>query len=102
MRATDYALGPDLAGKAATASRRNGLVVLVAMVWRALRNRNALMRLDELDDRRLLDLGLCREDVRSAITSTLLEDTGAYLTKAARARTRGYYREALDKAQSEA
>ena len=102
MRTTDYALGPTLAGKAAVASRRNGLVALVTMVWRTLRNRNALMRLDELDDRRLLDLGLCREDIRSARTTALLDDTGAYLTKAARARTRGYYRDVLDKEQSEA
>ena len=71
MRTTDYTFGPTLAGKAAAASRRNGLVALVSMVWRAMRNRHALMRLDELDDRRLLDLGLCREDVRSARTSAI-------------------------------
>lgn len=102
MRTTDYTFGPTLAGKAAAASRRNGLVALVSMVWRAMRNRHALMRLDELDDRRLLDLGLCREDVRSARTTALFDDTGAYLTKAARARNRGYYRDVLDRGQSEA
>ncbi|WP_075289929.1 DUF1127 domain-containing protein [Pararhizobium arenae] len=101
MRTTDYALGPTLAGTAA-ASRRNGLVALMATIWRVLRNRTALVRLDELDDRQLLDLGLCREDVRTAMTSAFFDDVGAHLTQAARHRTRNYYRDALYKEQSEA
>ena len=99
MRTTEYALGPTHAGKAVVA-RRNGLVALMTSVWRVLRNRNALVRLDEMDDRQLLDVGLSREDVRSAMTSAFFEDTGRHLTQAAHTRARFFYRDALGKEQS--
>ena len=92
MRTTDYALGPIHAGKG-IAARRTGLAAFMASVWRVVKNRNALMRLDELDDRQLLDLGLSREDVRGAMTSSFFEDTGLHLTQAARSRARFFYRE---------
>ncbi|MDQ0319280.1 uncharacterized protein YjiS (DUF1127 family) [Pararhizobium capsulatum DSM 1112] len=99
MRTTDYALGPTHAGKGIPA-RRNGLVAVMTSVWRLLQNRRALVHLDELDDRQLLDLGLSREDVRDAMTSTFFEDTGVHLTQAARTRARSFYKDALFKEQS--
>ncbi len=98
MRTTEYALGPTHAGKA-IAPRRNGVVAMLATVWRLVQNRRALMRLDELDDRQLLDLGLSREDVRDAMTSAFFEDTGLHLTQAARTRARFFYKDALFKEQ---
>lgn len=64
----------------------------VSSFLRAWLNRGALNRLDALDDRQLLDLGLTRHDVREAITSSFFSDTGLHLTIAARERARRHLR----------
>jgi|GEM_PF-525272 uncharacterized protein YjiS (DUF1127 family) len=61
----------------------------MASVWRAFRNRREINYLNELNDSQLMDIGLTRHDVTSALnTSTFFEDPSSYLTNSARRRTR--------------
>ena len=55
---------------------------------RAWRSRRTLRRLGEFEDHQLLDIGLCRADVREAVTSSFFSDSGLHLTIAARERAR--------------
>ncbi|MGQ3212697.1 DUF1127 domain-containing protein [Shinella sp.] len=60
-----------------------------ARVWQ---NRRLINRLSELDDHQLLDMGLCRSDVREVMTSSFFSDAGLHLTIAARERARRHLR----------
>lgn len=61
----------------------------VASVWRAIRNRQEIHYLTELNDSQLRDIGLSRQDLSAALTtSTFFEDPSSHLTNSARRRTR--------------
>ncbi|MDL2402805.1 DUF1127 domain-containing protein [Rhizobium mayense] len=61
----------------------------MASVWRVIRNRREINYLSELNDYQLMDIGLTRLDVESALnTSTFFEDPSSHLTNSARRRTR--------------
>ncbi|MBB3608398.1 DUF1127 domain-containing protein [Rhizobium sp. BK602] len=61
----------------------------VASAWRAIRNRREINYLHELNDSQLMDIGLTRQELRSALTtSTFFEDPSCHLTTSARRRTR--------------
>jgi uncharacterized protein YjiS (DUF1127 family) len=61
----------------------------VASVWRSIRNRREIHYLNELNDSQLRDIGLSRQDLNSALTtSTFFEDPSSHLTNSARRRTR--------------
>jgi uncharacterized protein YjiS (DUF1127 family) len=93
MRTTDHVLDLDLvAGKQFSASRAAGVVGVMTAAWRLFRNRCEIARLNELDDRHLLDMGLRREDVREAITSPFFDNPGSYLTRASRNRVSLFYK----------
>ncbi|HTO34069.1 MAG TPA: DUF1127 domain-containing protein [Pararhizobium sp.] len=94
MRTTDSTLDLSLTGKLTAASRLTGLTGVMKSVWRLLRNRNAIGRLDDLDDHQLLDMGLSRHEVREALTSSFFEDPGRHLTAASRNRANIFYRNA--------
>ncbi|MBD9371167.1 DUF1127 domain-containing protein [Rhizobium sp. ARZ01] len=65
-------------------------VIRMMRIWR---NRSAVNRLHELDDHMLLDVGLRREDVRSALASSYYwADPDIHLTMAARERARRHLR----------
>ncbi|AHK43508.1 MULTISPECIES: DUF1127 domain-containing protein [unclassified Ensifer] len=90
MRTTDHVL--DLvAGKQAYASRAAGVIGVMTAAWR-LRSRCQIARLNELDDRQLLDMGLRREDVHEAITSPFFDNPASYLTRASRNRVSLFYK----------
>ncbi|SIR05747.1 protein of unknown function [Rhizobium sp. RU20A] len=63
----------------------------VTNLVRRLRNRNAMLALADLSESQLLDIGLTREDVHSAVTSSFFANTGSHLTRAARLRANAYY-----------
>ncbi|QRM54436.1 DUF1127 domain-containing protein [Sinorhizobium sp. BG8] len=65
------------------------------MLLRAWRNRRVLGNLDQLDDHQLLDIGLRREDLREAATSSFFGDSSLHLTIAARQRARQHLRTGL-------
>lgn len=67
---------------------RNATTKLV----RAWQNRRMINRLSELDDHRLFDMGLCREDVREVRAASYFSDAGLHLTLAARERARRHLR----------
>ncbi|MBK5565365.1 DUF1127 domain-containing protein [Ensifer sp. 2YAB10] len=93
MRTTQHVLDLDLvAGKQSYAPRTVGVVAMLTSVWRQLRNRYAISRLNDMDDRQLLDMGLKREDVREAITSPFFENPASYLTRASRNRASLFYK----------
>ncbi|WP_026613049.1 DUF1127 domain-containing protein [Ensifer aridi] len=93
MRTTPHALGLDLvAGKPSLASRTAGVVGVLTAVWRLYRNRCQIARLHDLDDRQLLDMGLKREDLQEALTSSFFDNPGSYLTRASRNRVNLFYR----------
>ncbi|MFC3073109.1 DUF1127 domain-containing protein [Shinella pollutisoli] len=93
MRMIDRSLDLDiLAGRKPAPGLAARLGNAASKVLRAWLNRGALNRLRELDDRQLLDLGLTREDVREAITSSFFSDAGLHLTIAARERARRHLR----------
>jgi uncharacterized protein YjiS (DUF1127 family) len=94
MRTTDHALDLTLAGKLSATSRQTGLTGVLMSVWRQLRNRNAIGSLQDLDDHQLLDMGLCRHEVRQAMTSPFFDDPGRHLTQASRDRANTFYRKA--------
>ena len=58
----------------------------------AWQSRRVINRLSELDDHRLLDMGLRRSDVREVMTSSFFSDAGLHLTIAARERARRHLR----------
>ncbi|ANK71505.1 DUF1127 domain-containing protein [Ensifer adhaerens] len=93
MRTTQHALDLDLvAGTQSYASRAVGVTGMLTSVWQLLRNRYAIGRLNDLDDRQLLDMGLKREDVREAITSPFFDNPASYLTRASRNRASLFYK----------
>jgi len=94
MRTTDLTLDLTLTGARSAPSRQTGLVGVLKSVWRQLRNRKAIGSLHDLDDHQLLDMGLCRHEVREALTSAFFEDPGRHLTQAARHRANTFYRNA--------
>ncbi|MCV9962954.1 DUF1127 domain-containing protein [Pararhizobium sp. BT-229] len=94
MRTTDHTLDLTLTGKLSATSRQTGLTGVLKSVWRLMRNRNAIGSLHDLDDHQLLDMGLCRHEVREALTSSFFDDPGRHLTQAARNRTNTFYRNA--------
>lgn len=94
MRTTEHTLDLTLAGTLSATARPRGLMSVVASVWRLMRNRKAIGHLQDLDDRQLLDIGLCRHDLREALTASLFEDACHNLTQASRQRTNTYYRNA--------
>ncbi len=94
MRTTDSTLDLTLTGKLTAASRLAGLTGVMTSVWRLLRNRSAIGRLDDLDDHQLLDMGLSRHEVREALTSSFFDDPGRHLTQASRNRANIFYRNA--------
>lgn len=59
---------------------------------RTWRNRSAINQLQDLDDHRLLDIGLRRDDIATAMTSTYFADPGLHLTIASRERSRRHLR----------
>jgi uncharacterized protein YjiS (DUF1127 family) len=94
MRTTDHTLDLTLTGKLSATPRQAGLTGVLKSVWRLLRNRKAIGSLDDLDDHQLLDMGLCRHEVREALTSSFFQDPGRHLTQAARNRSNRFYRNA--------
>ncbi len=68
------------------------LLLAAGRVLRAWGNRNALNRLNDLDERLLLDIGLRRQEVSEAMNAPFLADTGLHLTIAARERARRHLR----------
>ncbi|WEX78127.1 DUF1127 domain-containing protein [Sinorhizobium numidicum] len=93
MRTTQHALDLDLvAGKQPLVSRTAGVVGVLTAIWRLFRNRYQIARLHDLDDRQLLDMGLRREDVHEALTSSFFDNPGSYLTRASRNRANLFFR----------
>ncbi|WEX87990.1 DUF1127 domain-containing protein [Sinorhizobium garamanticum] len=93
MRTTQHAFDLDLvAGKQPLASRTAGVTGVLTTVWRLFRNRRQIARLQDLDDRQLLDMGLKREDLHEALTSSFFDNPGSYLTRASRNRANLFYR----------
>ncbi|HEV7319864.1 MAG TPA: DUF1127 domain-containing protein [Ensifer sp.] len=93
MRTTQHVLDLDLvAGKQSHAARAVGVTGMLTSTWRQLRNRYAIGRLNDLDDRQLLDMGLKREDVKEAITSPFFDSPASYLTRASRNRASLFYK----------
>lgn len=91
MRTTDFAQPIALAGRPSVPRLIPGLET-VAKVWRLLRNRRVTMRLTDLSDSQLADIGLTRADLRDALSVSLMQDSTGALTLAARAHARDYYR----------
>ncbi|QND49623.1 DUF1127 domain-containing protein [Rhizobium lusitanum] len=61
----------------------------MAKVWRAYRNRREINYLHDLNDSQLMDIGLTRQELRSALaTSTFFEDPSCNLSNSARHRAR--------------
>ncbi|MQB44071.1 DUF1127 domain-containing protein [Rhizobium sp. ICMP 5592] len=61
----------------------------MAKVWRTFRNRREINYLHELNDSQLMDIGLTRQELRSALTtSTFFEDPSCQLSNSARHRAR--------------
>ena len=93
MRTTHHASGFGLvASRQSPAARTTGIVGVLTAVWRLYRNRCQIARLQDLDDRQLLDMGLKRKDLHEALTSAFFENPGSYLTRASRNRANLFYR----------
>ena len=67
-------------------------VARVAAVWKAATNRRAVIRLRDLDDRMLRDIGLTRHDVHAALAGRRTEDPSPHLQAVSgkRGRTAGF------------
>lgn len=63
-----------------------------AKLVRAWQNRRVINRLNELDDHRLFDMGLCRNNVQEIRSASFFSDAGLHLTIAARERARRHLR----------
>ena len=59
---------------------------------RAWQNRRVINRLNELDEHRLLDMGLCRADVQRIRSASFFSDAGLHLTIVSRERARRHLR----------
>ncbi|AUX75374.1 MULTISPECIES: DUF1127 domain-containing protein [Sinorhizobium] len=93
MRTTQHALDLDLAaGKPSLASRSATVIGVLTGVWRLYQDRRQIARLHDLDDRQLLDMGLKREDLHEAMTSSFFDSPGCFLTRASRNRANLFYR----------
>ena len=90
MRTTDRTLDLCIATPSPSLTARMMLAFAnVASVWRSIRNRREIHYLNELNDSQLRDIGLSRQDLNSALTtSTFFEDPSSHLTNSARRRTR--------------
>lgn len=90
MRTTDRTLAIGLATPSLSLTARMMLALgNVMSIWRAVRNRQEIEYLNELNDSQLRDIGLSRQDLSAALTtSTFFEDPSSYLTNSARRRTR--------------
>jgi uncharacterized protein YjiS (DUF1127 family) len=90
MRTTDRTLDLGLATPSLSLTARMMLALAnLASVWRAIRNRQEINYLNELNDSQLRDIGLSRQDLNAALTtSTFFEDPSSHLTNSARRRTR--------------
>ncbi len=90
MRTTDRTLGLGLATPSLPLTARAMFALgKVASIWRAVRNRQEIEYLAELNDSQLRDIGLSRQDLSAALTtSTFFEDPSSHLTNSARRRTR--------------
>ena len=93
MRMIDRRIDLDFAASPTSTpslvARLRMATVRMVRVWRY---RSAVNRLHELSDYQLLDIGLRREDVRNALTSSYFADAGLHLTNAARERARRHLR----------
>ncbi|AYG65285.1 MULTISPECIES: DUF1127 domain-containing protein [unclassified Rhizobium] len=89
MRTTDRTLELGLATPSLSLTARMMLAFAnVTSVWRAIRNRREIHYLNELNDAQLRDVGLTRQDLDAALTtSTFFEDPSSHLTNSARRRT---------------
>jgi uncharacterized protein YjiS (DUF1127 family) len=90
MRMTERTMDCGLAKPSLSLTARLTLAFgKVASVWRVLRNRREVSRLGDLTDAQLMDIGLTRLDLESALTtSTFFEDPSSHLTNSARRRGR--------------
>lgn len=66
----------------------NRIAGFAARAWRVLRNRHQTVKLNDLTDAQLADIGLTRGDVRAALAAPFFRDPSFALTKASR---RGAY-----------
>ena len=69
-----------VAGERTGSGRADALVGRAKDVLAALRNRRAVMRLTDLDDRALKDIGLLRADVEGALLEPLHKDPSKLLS----------------------
>jgi uncharacterized protein YjiS (DUF1127 family) len=65
-----------------------GVVAFAAALWKAMINRRAVMRLSELDDRLLEDIGVTRADVGSSLAEPYRVDPSHRLALRRLERTR--------------
>ncbi|OEC98599.1 MULTISPECIES: DUF1127 domain-containing protein [unclassified Rhizobium] len=86
MRTTDRTLDLGLATPSLSLTARVVLALSnVASIWRAIRNRKEIEYLNELNDSQLHDIGLTRQDLNAALTtSTFFGDPSGHLTNSAR------------------
>jgi uncharacterized protein YjiS (DUF1127 family) len=68
-----------LSRDAAGSSFFGAAALTLADLWRALRNRREVLRLTDLDDRALKDIGLLRSDVEGALLEPLHKDPSKFL-----------------------
>ena len=92
MRTTERMITRELSGMPKIETRLfAGLKAFGKSVQRALRNRVAMNKLNELEDYQLLDIGLTRYDVEVAVNqSKLHEDPFALLPRKLRQRGHGF------------
>lgn len=90
MRTTDRTIALELAKpRLSLTARLDGLWSTMTSVYRVLRNRLEINRLNELDDHQLMDIGLSRRELDNALlTATLFEDPSHRLVRSARNRIR--------------
>ncbi|MDK4704178.1 DUF1127 domain-containing protein [Rhizobium sp. CNPSo 4062] len=90
MRTIDRTLGLGLPTPSLSLTARVGLALSnVSSIWRAIRNRKEIEYLNELNDTQLSDIGLTRQDLNAALTtSTFFGDPSGHLTNSARRRVR--------------
>lgn len=93
MRTYDHHIDLDLAAaRPPVPSLFVRLRLSAVRMVRTWRNRAAINHLHDLDDHQLLDIGLRREDISDAMTSTFFADPGLHLTITARERSRRHIR----------
>lgn len=63
------------------AGSARGVLRQVATIVTAIKHRRAVMNLDELDDRALMDIGLVRSDVDSALSEPFFRDPSRVLVR---------------------